>query len=201
MATNPMRADRDMRKSRPIIRALCVLTVALLALALPARAEVTITQAEYAAGVLVVRGETSQANQRVTLDGRYDTRTGPNKQFRFRIRYRPRDCVVDIRAGREVHPATITNCQAAAGASSPVPQLRSPAAVPSTSGAGPQDAYRIQVIQQRCELDKDCMVVCPEGAFAINAFCPGGDARLMGERSVACPAGRDRIVAYCAAPQ
>jgi hypothetical protein len=190
-----------MKKSRAVIRALCASPVALLALALPAHAEVTITQAEYAAGVLVVRGETSQANQRVTLDGRYDTRTGPNKQFRFRIRYLPRDCVVDIRAGREVHPATVTNCRAAAGASSPVPRLRTPAADASTSGTGPQDAYRIQVIQQRCELDKDCIVVCPEGAFALNAFCPGGDARLLGEGTVSCPAGRDKIVAYCAAPQ
>jgi hypothetical protein len=181
------------------IRTLCWSIVALLAIAGPARAEITITQAEYAGGVLVLRGETSQPNQRVTLDGRYDTRTGQNKQFRFRIRYLPRDCVVDLRAGREVRPATVTNCKPA-GAPAPSRLQTQGPPVPDTTAQG-GDGYRIRVIQQPCELDKDCTVVCPQGALALNAFCPGGDARLLGERTVSCPAGRDKIVAYCAAPQ
>ena len=78
----------------------------------PLRAEITVTRAEYAAGVLVVAGETSRRNQKVTLDRRYTTRTDRNNRFRFRIRYLPRDCTATLRAGRQVRPAVISNCNA-----------------------------------------------------------------------------------------
>jgi hypothetical protein len=78
--------------------------------ATPGLAEITITRAEYAGGVLVVRGETSRRNQLVTLDGRYRTRTGRHNEFRFRIRYLPSDCSVTIRAGQEIRPARVANC-------------------------------------------------------------------------------------------
>ena len=78
--------------------------------AAPAQAEITLTRAEYAAGVLVVRGETSRPNQRVTLDGRYSTRTDRFKEFRFRIRYLPPDCSISLRAGLEERPAWVANC-------------------------------------------------------------------------------------------
>ncbi len=75
-----------------------------------ARAEITITEAEYAGGVTVIRGEVERANARVTLDRRYKTRANRFGQFQFRVRYLPNDCVVDIRAGRDTHPVTIANC-------------------------------------------------------------------------------------------
>jgi hypothetical protein len=81
-------------------------------LVVPANAEITITRAEHVRGVLVVHGETSQPNQRVTLDDRYSTRTDKLKEFRFRVRYLPADCVVSIRAGQEARPAFIANCNA-----------------------------------------------------------------------------------------
>ena len=94
-----------------------ILTTLALAAALPIlwsaplRAEITVTRAEYGAGVLVVAGETSRPNQRVTLDRRYTTRTDRNNRFRFRIRYLPSDCSATLRAGREVRPAVISNCR------------------------------------------------------------------------------------------
>jgi hypothetical protein len=75
-----------------------------------AQAEITITRAEYVGGILFVRGETSRQNQRVTLDRRFSTRTDRFKEFRFRVRYLPRDCSVTIRAGQEVRPARVANC-------------------------------------------------------------------------------------------
>jgi hypothetical protein len=75
-----------------------------------AQAEITLTRVENEGGVLVVRGETSQRNQLVTVDGRYRTRTDRYKEFRFRIRYLPRDCSIKIRAGQEERPARIANC-------------------------------------------------------------------------------------------
>jgi hypothetical protein len=86
----------------------------------PARAEITVTKSEYRAGVLVVRGETSQSSQRVTLDGRFEERTNKFNEFTFRVRYLPRDCLVTLRAGRETRPSFVANCNAA-GAQPPKP--------------------------------------------------------------------------------
>ncbi|MDQ2081103.1 hypothetical protein RA307_13010 [Xanthobacteraceae bacterium Astr-EGSB] len=178
---------------------------ALLLMGMPVHAEITITQSEYAAGVLVVRGETSQPNQRVTLDGRFDTRTDSVSQFVFRVRYLPPDCTADIRAGRETHPVVITNCNATEAVAPTSPTSPGAGATANVAPRAGDDAPRTELlvvrpIRQPCEIDKDCMVVCPERAYAVNAFCPGGAARLIGERSVACPAGRGHIVAYCAVP-
>ena len=79
--------------------------------AAPAQAEITVRQAEYRGGVLRIVGETSQPDQKVTLDRRYETRTNDNKQFRFRIRYLPRNCTATLRAGSQVRPAVIANCE------------------------------------------------------------------------------------------
>jgi hypothetical protein len=174
------------------------LTGACLLIALvgtvPAQAEITITRAEYAGGVLVVQGETSQPNQRVVLDGHYDTRTDRNKRFRFRIPYLPADCTVSIRAGQQTRPASVANCDAG---------VRSPGAAGNTDrSAGPTEAgAQMRVVRQSCAENEECRVLCREGEFAINAFCQGGEAKLLNERTVGCgpPAG-SRIVAYCLAP-
>jgi hypothetical protein len=76
-----------------------------------AQAEITVHEAKYASGVLMVRGETTQPMQRLTLDERYAARTDRNKRFLFRIRYLPRDCIVELRAGQEVRPAVVSNCE------------------------------------------------------------------------------------------
>lgn len=98
----------------------CTAVVAALAFGLgisvgPARAEISVKEAGFAGGVLVVRGETGQASQRVTLDDRYVERTNRLKEFTFRIRYLPRDCMVAIKAGTETYNAVVSNCDAAAG--------------------------------------------------------------------------------------
>ena len=130
-----------MRYFRTFASLLSAFWISLLAGAAPAHAEITITQAEYAAGVLVVRGETSRRNQRVTLDGRYKTRTDRFKEFRFRIRYLPSDCSISIRAGQQVRPVGVTNCGTrpsvapgisnhSAGQSRPGGQMRGPSVLP-----------------------------------------------------------------------
>lgn len=91
--------------------AITVIPLTALLCSTPAAAEITVTRAEYKAGVLVVRGETSRSNQRVTLDRRYSTRTDRNNVFRFRIRYLPGDCTLSIRAGQQVRPAYVANCR------------------------------------------------------------------------------------------
>jgi hypothetical protein len=85
--------------------------IAVLVGTVPLRAEITVRQAEYAGGVLVVRGETARANQQVTLDGRYKTRTNRYKEFRFRVRYLPQNCGITLQAGQETRPARVLNCE------------------------------------------------------------------------------------------
>jgi hypothetical protein len=96
---------------RPILTGACLL--AALGYSASAMAEITITRAEHIDGILFVQGETSRSNQLVTLDKRYRTRTGRANVFYFRVRYLPPDCSVTIRAGREVHPTRIANCDMA----------------------------------------------------------------------------------------
>lgn len=104
-----------MRYGLTIASLLAAFSISGLAGAAPAHAEITVTRAEYAGGALVVRGETSRPNQRVTLDERYSTRTDRFREFRFRIRYLPPDCAISLRAGKEVRPAWIANCAVGRG--------------------------------------------------------------------------------------
>ena len=170
----------------------------IFGLVLPAHAEITINRAEYKAGVLVVRGETSERGQRVTLDGRYSARTDRNNRFRFRVRYLPRDCIAKIRAGQEVHPAVISNCNPT-GATSVNPGR-------TTSAVGKAESQRsdaeikgfIRVVRQPCETGQECRVVCREREIALNAYCPDGRATLISEQAVSCGTAARDIVAYCA---
>jgi hypothetical protein len=77
---------------------------------LSASAKIMVREAQYAAGVLVVTGKISEPYQRVSLDGRYQTRADQNREFRFRIRYLPSDCIVDLRSGPDREPLPIRNC-------------------------------------------------------------------------------------------
>lgn len=172
---------------------------AVVSMATVAHAEITVTHAQYAAGVLVVRGETSTPNQRVTLDGRYDTRTDRNKRFVFRLRYLPRECGVTIRAGQEVRPARVANCSPIA---TPRPSpLRGGTSDDSVRDAVPARPFALRVVRQACETGQDCRVTCGEEEIALNAYCPAGPARLTGEREVSCGSGeQQRMIAYCASP-
>jgi hypothetical protein len=76
-----------------------------------ASAEIIIRQAEYAGGMLLVRGETARPGQTVTLARRYKTRTDRNRRFRFRVRYLPSDCLAEVRAGPELTLISIANCK------------------------------------------------------------------------------------------
>jgi hypothetical protein len=92
---------------KPIIAAHILLFAVGIA---SARAEITVTRAEFAKGRLSVNGETSKPGQWVTLDERFRTRTNEYNEFHFRLNYRPLDCSVSIKAGQEIRPAMVANC-------------------------------------------------------------------------------------------
>lgn len=94
----------------------------------PILPEIKIDDAVYAAGKLVVTGETLQAGQQVTLDGRYSTKTDEDRQFRFDVTYLPKDCMITLSAGQRTHEAVVRGCDVAVG---PVPTSASPAVMPA----------------------------------------------------------------------
>lgn len=160
-----------------------------------ALAEITIEESHYSAGVLTIRGETSQPNQRVTLDGRYSEWTNGYGRFTFRVRYLPGDCLAQIRAGSDERPTYITNCNPS------LPKLGDVSKENGSASAASERKSPLRVVKQPCERDGDCTVVCRNGEYAINAFCPRGSADILDERSVACRQDNpSQIVAYCMSP-
>lgn len=184
-----------MRSLRKFIVSVAMGSCISLVGAAGALAEITLEESNYSAGVLTIRGETSQPNARVTLDGRYSEWTNRYGGFTFRVRYLPDDCLAQIRSGQEERPAYITNCKPA------LPKISEPSNENGPDLATTERAGELRVVKQPCERGSDCMVVCRTGEYAVNAYCPRGSADILDERTVACRQDSpSQIVAYCISP-
>lgn len=67
--------------------------------------------------------------------------------------------------------------------------------------AGPKGSpgLALRQVSQACDNGKDCAVTCNDGEVALNAYCPGGAAKLTSVRAVSCGTGNDKaMVAFCA---
>lgn len=67
--------------------------------------------------------------------------------------------------------------------------------------AGPKGnpGLALRQVSQACATGKDCAVTCNDGEVALNAFCPGGAAKLVSVRAVSCGTENDKeMVAFCA---
>jgi hypothetical protein len=89
---------------------LAPLVLALSAAGTRARAEIHVSEARYEAGVLRLVGDSDAPHAKVTLDRIYEERTGSAGEFIFRVRYKPHDCVADVRVGDEIFSAVVSNC-------------------------------------------------------------------------------------------
>jgi hypothetical protein len=98
-----------------------------------------------------------------------------------------------------MHSASVDNCKPAGGAAAErIANDRAAAAGIAEPAGGPE----LRVVRQPCERGGECRVLCREDEFAINAYCPGGSARLIGERTVSCAiSAPSQIVAYCMSPE
>ena len=76
-----------------------------------ASAKISVGEARYEAGVLLVRGHSDHPNTEVTLDGMYKEWTSASGEFLFRVRYRPRGCVANIRIKDESFSTGVENCR------------------------------------------------------------------------------------------
>jgi hypothetical protein len=84
--------------------------VAMLSAA-PACAEITLKEAKYEAGILVVEGGTTHPNRDISLDGRFTETADQAGAFRFRIEYLPDDCTVSLFDGEDTRTASIRGCR------------------------------------------------------------------------------------------
>jgi hypothetical protein len=88
-----------------------------------ASADIRIDESRYIDGKLIVSGETGPGRT-VTLDRKYKTKRDGDGHFSFMVsKYKPADCMSDIRAGDDLYSAVIAGCFGVTnGAASTPPQ-------------------------------------------------------------------------------
>jgi hypothetical protein len=83
----------------------------LLATSAADAATVTVTDAIVRNGTLTVSGKTPQANQKVTLDDQFTTKSNGQREFTFALSdYLPPDCIVDVKADGAIGSGVVANC-------------------------------------------------------------------------------------------
>lgn len=87
------------------------LTAALILLCgvTAASADIRVDESRYANGKTIVTGETGPGRT-LTLDGKYTTKSDSEGHFEFDVKYKPSDCMTDIKAGQDVYSAVIAGC-------------------------------------------------------------------------------------------
>jgi hypothetical protein len=80
------------------------------ALVLLPNTKIELSEAAIRAGRLIVTGTTETARSRVTLDGRYWTRSGEDGAFSFELVYLPPDCIIQLRVALQRDDAVVANC-------------------------------------------------------------------------------------------
>jgi hypothetical protein len=87
------------------------LTTALILLTgvTTAAADIRVDVSRYENGKTIVTGNTAPGRT-VTLDGKYKTKSDGEGHFKFDVKYKPSDCMTDIKAGPDVYSAVIAGC-------------------------------------------------------------------------------------------
>lgn len=92
-------------------------------------------------------------------------------------------------------PQGVAGAQGAPGPQGP----KGDAGVAGPAGDKGTPGLALRQVSQACDNGKDCAVTCNDGEVALNAFCPGGAAKLISERAVSCGTANDKaMVAFCA---
>jgi hypothetical protein len=85
------------------------LTIACL-MASAANSGIRVSEALYAGGILVVRGDVSQPGRTVVLNEKFTEKSNGKGRFVFRIPYLPLGCQVDLVSGTDRLSAPVENC-------------------------------------------------------------------------------------------
>jgi hypothetical protein len=91
-----------------------------------ASADIRIDESRYVDGKLIITGETAP-NRTVTLDKKFKTKSDGDGQFKFTVnKYKPADCMSDIRAGSDLYSAVIAGCFGVTNGAASAPAQPSP---------------------------------------------------------------------------
>ena len=91
------------------MRWFCVALILLAGIG-TASADIRIDVSRYVDGKLIITGETTP-DRTVILDKRYKTKSDGEGHFTFTVKkYKPADCMSDIRSGPDVYSAVIAGC-------------------------------------------------------------------------------------------
>jgi len=91
------------------MRWLCAALILLTGIS-AALADIRIDESRYVDGKLIIKGSTAP-RRTVTLDRKYKTKSDGEGHFVFNIKkYKPSDCMSDIKAGSDVYSAVIAGC-------------------------------------------------------------------------------------------
>ena len=75
-----------------------------------AAADIRINVSRYVDGTLIIKGDT-EPGRTVVLDRKYKTKSDGEGHFVFSVKkYKPSDCMSDIKAGPDVYSAVIAGC-------------------------------------------------------------------------------------------
>lgn len=72
-------------------------------------ADIRIDVSRYVNGRTTISGKTGP-DQTVTLDNKYKTKSNGDGDFEFSVKYKPSDCMSDIKSGDDVYSAVIAGC-------------------------------------------------------------------------------------------
>jgi hypothetical protein len=75
-----------------------------------ASADFRVLEAQYAGGILVVRGNISQPGRTIVLNEKFAEKSDRKGRFVFRIPYLPLGCRVDLVSGTDRISAPVENC-------------------------------------------------------------------------------------------
>jgi len=76
----------------------------------PQASKFEVTKAKIKAGKLIVEGTTEKKKQTVTLDSDYETESGGDRAFKFKINYHPDDCKLKVKAGSGTQKPVVADC-------------------------------------------------------------------------------------------
>jgi hypothetical protein len=72
--------------------------------------DIRVSEAQYAGGILVVRGDVSHADRTIMLNGKFTEKSDGKGRFVFRIPYLPLGCRVDLVSGTDRLSTPVENC-------------------------------------------------------------------------------------------
>jgi hypothetical protein len=104
------------------MRSLAAALIILFAGVSAATADIRVNESRYENGKTIITGDTAPRRM-LTLDGKYTTKSDGEGHFKFEVKYKPSDCMSDIKAGEDVYSAVIAGCFGVTSGAAPTAKI------------------------------------------------------------------------------